>query len=149
MQRFYYLHKESLHCLFTKVLRIEKQINDINILKYHYLYKISNIETKEDLQAYLNDGWVLGMSTRNKCMVTVYNPLKPSERCFSISKDDPRFLSGELKLASFRKYDMGLGGPCKGLKYINKDGIIKRVKSEELQSYLSDGWNLGMRKQNN
>ena len=100
----------------------------------------------DELQSYLNDGWEEGMSSRNKGMVTVYDPLKPNEKCFSVAKDDPRFISGELKLAVFKKYNMGLGGSCKGLKYINKDGVIKRVKPEELQSYLNDGWGLGIKK---
>ena len=107
---------------------------------------INKFVNEEELQVYLNDGWVEGMSTRNKGMVTVYDPLKPNEKCFSVTKDDPRFISGELKLAVFKKYNMGLGGSCKGLKYINKDGVIKRVKPEELQSYLNDGWSLGMKK---
>jgi len=31
----------------------------------------------------------------------------------------------------------------KGTKYINKDNIIKRVKPEVLEKYISDGWQLG------
>ena len=109
---------------------------------------VNKFVNEEELQVYLNDGWNLGMSSRNKGMITVYDPKTPESKCFSVSKDDPRFLSGELKLASFKKYDMGLGGSCKGLKYINKDGIIKRIKPEEIQYYLDNGWNLGMRKNN-
>lgn len=99
----------------------------------------------DELQSYLNDGWEEGMSSRNKGMVTVYDPLKPNEKCFSVVKDDPRFISGELKLAVFKKYNMGLGGSCKGLKYIHKDGKIKRVKPELIPQYIIDGWSVGMK----
>lgn len=33
--------------------------------------------------------------------------------------------------------------PCVGRKYVSKDNISKMVKSEELQTYLDNGWHLG------
>ena len=31
----------------------------------------------------------------------------------------------------------------KGIKYINKNGIIKSVKKQDLELYLKEGWTLG------
>jgi hypothetical protein len=34
----------------------------------------------------------------------------------------------------------------KGRKYVNKDGVVKRVHKENLENYLSSGWNIGLGK---
>lgn len=30
-----------------------------------------------------------------------------------------------------------------GTKWINKDGVTKKIKKDELQSYIENGWKLG------
>ena len=101
--------------------------------------------TESELQTYLDDGWTLGMTSRNSKMVTVYDPKHPDKPCISVSVDDPRYTSGQLKLSMMRRFHEGKGGSCKGLKYIHRGTEIKRVKSSQIQSYLDDGWKLGMR----
>ena len=96
---------------------------------------------ESELQSYLDDGWRLGSTTRNKGKVTVYDPTQ--NKFIQTDANDPRYLSGELKL----KLQM-IDPHAKGTKYINKDGILKRIKPELLQQYLDDGWELGMKKKN-
>ena len=98
-----------------------------------------------ELDIYLNKGWTKKMSSRNRDMVTVYDPSIPNGKNFSVSKYDPKYLSGELKLSAFRKYHTGQPGPCSGLKYIHKNDKIKRVKPELLEQYLKDGWIIGIK----
>ena len=51
---------------------------------------------------------------------------------FQVSKNDPRLQTGELKSNRI------------GMRWINKDGKLKSVYSEELQNYIDNGWNLGI-----
>lgn len=55
----------------------------------------------------------------------------------------------EKKSKSMKDYCATENGKCKisnatkNTTYVNKDGKTKRVKNSNLESYLSDGWNLG------
>jgi len=98
-----------------------------------------------ELDEYLDDGWEKRMTSRNKGMITVYDPNHPEEKSFSVSINDHRYLSGELKMSAFKNYNNGKCGPCKGLKYIHKENQIKRVSPELIQQYLDDGWLMGMK----
>lgn len=33
--------------------------------------------------------------------------------------------------------------PCKGRKYVSKDGVSKMIKKEEIEYYLNNGWHFG------
>jgi len=56
--------------------------------------------------------------------------------CFRIDKDDPRIQSGEVKhLMTVKR--------TAGLKYITKNGKDRRVTAEELDIYISEGWERG------
>ena len=94
----------------------------------------------EELDKYISEGWHKGMQSRNKGKITVYDEIG---NVFHITKDDPRWINKEVKLVQFKN-----GPSCKGLKYIHKDGNIKRVKSELLEQYLNNGWKLGMKDKN-
>ena len=84
--------------------------------------------------------------------------------CFRIKIDDPRYISGELvsvnknvpkKKSSVEKMRnslkeyykthkahtlYGKDHPCYGTTYITKDKISIRIKNEDLQKYLDNGW---------
>lgn len=59
---------------------------------------------------------------------------------FNWIKNDPLILSGKAKTAVQLN-----GSPCKGLKYVHKGTIIKRVKKSEIETYIKEGYKLGMR----
>ena len=75
--------------------------------------------------------------------------------CFRIIKDDPRYLSGELtdiwtgrkhseetkeKMSKKAKERTGNKNSQFGTCWITKDGQNKKIKKEDLQSYINSGW---------
>lgn len=96
---------------------------------------------KEELQQYLDDGWIKKGKSRNKGKVTVFDPITKSY--IQVEKTNPRYVSGELKT----KLQI-LNTNAKNTKYINKDGQVKRVKIDKLTEYLDNGWELGMNPKN-
>ena len=82
---------------------------------------------------------------------------------FFVSKNDPRYLSGELVFVSTgykfteeqkqklrnRFKELGLSKGEKnsqyGTKWISKDGIKMKIKKEKLDEYINNGWHLGMK----
>lgn len=78
----------------------------------------------KDLEAYLADGWILGLSDKRKKGCIKAGKASMSKRLAN-SKDRSEFAS------------------TKGRKLISRDGIKKFVPLEELDTYLSDGWVLG------
>ena len=79
--------------------------------------------------------------SRNKGKVTAFDP--SINKFIQVDKDDPRYLSGELKT----KFQLK-NGYTKGTIYINKNGQLKRINPSLLQQYLEDGWELGMKPKN-
>lgn len=82
---------------------------------------------------------------------------------FFVSKDDPRYLSGELVFVSkgykftdeqkqrLKDRIKELGGRYGeknsqyGTKWICKDGVKMKIKKEQLNEYIFNGWHLGMK----
>lgn len=82
---------------------------------------------------------------------------------FFVSKNDPRYLSGELVFVStgykfteeqkqklrnkFKEigHNKGEKNSQYGTKWISKDGIKMKIKKEQLNEYLNNGWHLGMK----
>ena len=82
---------------------------------------------------------------------------------FFVSKNDPRYLSGELVFVSTgykfteeqkqklrnRFKELGLSKGEKnsqyGTKWISKDGVKMKIKKEKLDEYINNGWHLGMK----
>lgn len=80
---------------------------------------------------------------------------------YFVDINDERYLSGELlhiskgykftdeqrrKLKNKHKemgYQRGERNSQFGTKWINKDGVTKKIKKDELQSYIENGWKLG------
>jgi len=112
--------------------RICKSIKDrVSITKDN---KNKYVEIYE-LGKYLQEGWRLGATSRNKGKVTV---TEDGINWFDVENDDERFKSGKLKCL------FQIKNVTKGLKYIHKDGKIKRVRPEYVDKFLQDGWILGM-----
>ena len=80
---------------------------------------------------------------------------------FFVDKNDERYISGEL-VHAYKSYKWtdeqkerlkkSIAGKQKGeknsqygTKWINKDGKKIKIKKEELDKYLADGWKLGMK----
>ena len=141
-----WIHKDGIMKCVNKI-ELNNYINDgwqkgrlVNTLKNQIGIKkdgVSKYINPEDLDKYINDGWQKGMQSRNKGKMTVYDK---AGNIFHVTKDDPRWINKEVSLVQFKN-----GPSCKGLKYINKDGNIKRVKPELLNRYLKDGWKIGMK----
>lgn len=84
-----------------------------------------------------------------------------SGKVFKTSNNDPRYLSGELVTActgykwsdeqknklkkkfAESNHQKGKYNSQYGTKWIYKDSVCKKVKINELEKYLQDGWNLG------
>lgn len=82
---------------------------------------------------------------------------------YFVDVNDERYLSGELlhiscgykftdeqrhKLKNKFKeigHQQGEKNSQFGTKWINKDGVTKKIKKDELQSYIENGWKLGMK----
>ncbi len=93
----------------------------------------------KNIQSYLDAGWSKGGTSRNKGKVTC--SLDDGKTYVQLDKNDPLILSGKAKTVVQLK-----GSPCKGLKYVHKGNIIRRVKESELETYIKEGYKLGMRK---
>ena len=80
---------------------------------------------------------------------------------FFVSKDDERYINGELVLAckgykwtdeQKERLKKAIAGKQRGeknsqygTKWINKNGEKIKIKKSELEKYLEDGWSLGMK----
>ena len=80
-----------------------------------------------------------------------------------VSTDDPRYISGELvhftkgyKFTEEQKnhlkeshkkngHQKGEKNSQFGKRWIHKEGIVIKIKGSDLQKYLDDGWELGMK----
>lgn len=93
---------------------------------------------KEELQKYLDNGWKNRGKSRNKGKVTVFDPTE--QRYIQVDKTNPRYLSGELKT----KLQIQ-NTNAKNTKYMNKNGVVKRIKLEKIEEYLNNGWKFGMK----
>ena len=91
-----------------------------------------------ELQKYLDEGWEKKGKSRNKNKVTVFDPTL--QKFTQVDKENPRYISGELKTKlQIQNHN------AKNTKYMNKGGVIKRVKLENIDKYLNDGWEFGMK----
>lgn len=86
-----------------------------------------------------------------------------NNNCFFVDKNDQRYLSGELKHVSIgykftddqkqtlkNKFKLighqqGEKNSQYGTRWVNKDGQVIKIKKHEVDEYLSNGWNLGMK----
>lgn len=86
-----------------------------------------------------------------------------SNNKFFVDVNDPRYLNGELihiskgyKFTDTQKsklrnkfkeinHQKGEKNSQYGTKWINKNGITKKVKKDELEFYILDGWKIGMK----
>lgn len=103
----------------------EAKIGTIHIFKDN----LDKLIKKELLEQYLAKGWQIGRSIRVK------NKLK--QGCKGVKKDH---FKGQHQSEETKK---NIGKANSGGKYINKDGVTKHIKMEELSDYLSNGWKLG------
>ena len=92
----------------------------------------------QEIQSYLDEGWIKGGTSRNKGKLTC--TLDGGKTYVQLDKDDLLVLSGKAKTA-FQLREP----PCKGLKYIHKGTIVKRVKESELELYIKEGYKLGIK----
>ena len=91
-----------------------------------------------ELQKYLDEGWEKKGKSRNKNKVTVFDPTL--QKFIQVDKENPRYISGELKTKlQIQNYN------AKNTKYMNKSGVVKRVKLENIDKYLDEGWELGLK----
>lgn len=81
-----------------------------------------------DLSLYLNDGWKLGRSDKSKKSISAGSFGKPGT------------FKGKTHTQEFKNHIHNL---YKDRKYVNRDGVVKSVKKEELDYYLKEGWKLG------
>ncbi len=91
----------------------------------------------DEVELYIENGWTLGMSSRNKNMVTV--SVNEGKSWFQVSKDE--YNSNKNKYITIAH----IKPTCKGLKYIHKDGVVKRIPVDKIQQYINDGWKLGIK----
>lgn len=91
-----------------------------------------------DIQSYLDNGWQRGGTSRNSGKLTC--TLDNGKTYIQLDKDDPRVISGEAKTA-FQLREPS----CKGLKYIHLGTIVKRVKESEIESYIKNGYKIGIK----
>jgi hypothetical protein len=120
---------------WTKTRLTKPLINTICITKGDEKEKFIQ---KEELQFYLDDGWVKKGKSRNKGKVTVFDPIL--NKFIQIDLTDPRYISGELKT----KLQLQ-NTNAKNTRYMNKDGVVKRIKFEKINEYIQDGWRLGIK----
>lgn len=138
-------------------------------------------------------GGIGGNSWDNSICINMVVVRDKNGNCLRVSKDDPRYLSGELvsnttgfirvkdkqnniyvvktnderylnktlvplqtgrkwsdeqktnlkNIFSVKKHQQGEKNSQFGTKWIYKDDITKKIKKEELDSYLADGWKIG------
>ena len=77
---------------------------------------------QEDVQKWLDDGWSIGISQKRSEL-----SVETGKKCF------------ENKIGWHA--DPGKGS--RGTKWINKDGVRKKCKPEELEQKKNEGWNAG------
>ena len=96
-------------------------------------------------------------STRGGCTFNTYNLIIVKDNdgnLFSISKDDDRYISGELKFMWCGKHrtDKAKEKIRKTMTpenskndhiWVNKNGIVKYLDKRKLNEYLNNGWILG------
>lgn len=87
----------------------------------------------EELESYLADGWVRGGKSRNKGRKLIKNI--QTNKYASVYNNDPRLSSPEWLIAA-----KVLPSKIKGRINIHKQGSIKRILPNELESYLANGW---------
>ncbi len=82
-------------------------------------------------------------------------------KVYTVDVNDPRYLSGELiplytgtkwsdesknnlkKIFAEKEHQKGEKNSQFGTKWMYKNNITKKVKKEEIEKYLSDGWSMG------
>ena len=134
----------------------EKQIGRVHInngIKMKYIYK-------ENLNEYLNNGWILGELPK------IYSEEKKKEISKKISekikgkiyihKDKQNKMINISELDNYIK-DGWVKGQYKtrvnkistlGTKWMNNDIINKNVPNDDVENYLKNGWILGMKRKN-
>lgn len=129
----------------------KKWINNGVEMKYVY---------KSDLASYLSNGWVLGniksdnFNTSNRRWVNngekmlyvmvedLYNYLNNGWVLGRIITD--KMMACRKKISENSKGRVNKSGyKLKNLKWVNKNGVVKRIWLNELGSYLNNGWVLG------
>ena len=104
------------------------------------IYKGDEVKTvpPEELQSYLDNGWIQGnhpdiiekaAAKRRGCT----NTPESNEKRAAALRDIPRSQEVKDKISKANAHRT----------YINKDGIEKFVKPDELEDYLNDGWIMG------
>ena len=138
------------------------QVTSGNKKCYIVLNKLTNEKVKITKEEYLNN---IDKYEFIKCTVIShpgYSTYKDKDNnMYYCSMDDERVLSGQLKFnwvglhhkeESKQKmkntmkninHQQGEKNSQFGTKWINKDGIDKKIKNNEINKYLSIGWNLG------
>ena len=140
--------------------------------KHIYKDNISKCVKKEELEKYLSMGWKLGCNPERNKKVSLskmgeknpmYNKKKSQETIKKMNetkiKNGTNKHSEETKKKltelnqkrakdiEFRKRlsesTKGINTWSKGRVFINKNGIMKTCKPEDLENYLQNGWNKG------
>lgn len=94
---------------------------------------------KDNLQQYLNDGWVIGNNHKGMKCITKDGKnkrVKPDEL--------QQYLNNGWKLGTNQKYPTS-NLKSKGGRYIHKNGKCILIRPEYIEKYLNDGWELGMK----
>ena len=99
----------------------------------------SLIVSPENQQEYLDRGWLYGMGKRKK---------NKYRQCF-ICKDRKYIKINIDLLDQYVKDGWVQSHPAKGSIQIHKDGKNKMIFRADLDKYLEDGWELGMKPKNN
>lgn len=100
----------------------------------------SKMIRREDLESYLSEGWVTGMSESGKKSRSGRTLVNKDGRSISVKNEDlDKYLNDG--------YSIGLGrhkeSPITGKVAINKDGVTKYIKEEELDYWIKEGWSKG------
>ena len=90
-------------------------------------------------QQYLDTGWKYGMGKRAK---------NKTKQCFVFKDDKYKKIDIEL-LDVYIKDGWIKSHPAKGSIQVNKNGKNKMIFQKDLQQYLDDGWELGIRSKQN
>ena len=101
-------------------------------------YDITN--TQSDLEKYIAEGWVLGLSETTKTNIGKGN----SKRCWMI-KDGVCKIVSKNEYASYIEKGWKPSSPFKAgiLKYMNKNGHYILVHKDDFEKRLSEGWMFG------
>lgn len=90
------------------------------------------------LNEYLANGWQTGGTSRNIGKLTC--TLDGGQTWVQLNKNDERVLSGIAKTSA------ELNPTCSGLIYIHKENTEKRIKIDDIEIFLNDGWIRGRKK---